>query len=46
MTTSTDLSKLKAELLAKISAAKDLAELEAVRIDALGKKGIFASKIA
>ena len=46
MTTSTDLSKLKAELLAKISAAKDLAELEAVRIDALGKKGIFAQQFS
>jgi phenylalanyl-tRNA synthetase alpha chain len=34
-----DLKRLEAELLAAVSAAKDDAALEAVRIAALGKKG-------
>jgi phenylalanyl-tRNA synthetase alpha chain len=39
MATTTDLDDLAGELIARIDAAKDLAELEAVRIAALGKKG-------
>ncbi len=36
---STDLKALKSELLASIGAATDTSALEAVRVDALGKKG-------
>jgi phenylalanyl-tRNA synthetase alpha chain len=39
MATTTDLDSLEGELLARIATAADLAELEAVRIAALGKKG-------
>jgi phenylalanyl-tRNA synthetase alpha chain len=39
MATTTDLDSLEGDLLARIGAARDLAELEAVRIAALGKKG-------
>ena len=35
----TEIETLKGELLAAVAAATDLAALEAVRLDALGKKG-------
>jgi len=38
----TDLDKLEADLLTRIAAASDLAELEAVRVGALGRKGKVA----
>ena len=39
MTSTNDLSKLEAELLAEIAGAADLAALDGVRVSALGKKG-------
>ncbi len=42
MTGTTELETLKSELLAQIAAAKDLGQLEAVRVAALGKKGRIA----
>src|SRR5215475_8811813 len=35
----TDLTKLEADLTARVGAAQDLAALEAVRVEALGKTG-------
>lgn len=46
MTGTTELETLKDELLAQIVAAKDLGQLEAVRIDALGKKGRISAAMA
>jgi len=46
MAGTSDLENLKAELLAEIDAATDLASLEAVRIAALGKKGKIAEQMA
>jgi phenylalanyl-tRNA synthetase alpha chain len=37
--TATDLSKLEGELLAEVSAAADLTQLDQVRVSAVGKKG-------
>ena len=39
MTSTNDLSKLEADLVAQIAAAGDLAGLDAVRVASLGKKG-------
>ena len=39
MSSATDLSKLEADLLAEIAGAGDLAQIEAVRVASLGKKG-------
>ena len=41
-----ELEKLKAELIAKITAASDLERLESVRIEALGKKGKIVEQMA
>jgi len=38
----TDLSRLQSELTARIAAAADLAQLEAVRVEALGKTGVIS----
>ena len=46
MTGTTELETLKAELLAEIAAAKDLAGIEAVRVAALGKKGRIAAEMS
>jgi len=46
MTGTTDLEKLKAELLAEITAAGDLAALEGVRVAALGKKGRIPEELS
>ena len=46
MTGTTELETLKAELLAQISAAGDLGQLEAVRVAALGKKGRIAEQMS
>jgi phenylalanyl-tRNA synthetase alpha chain len=46
MTGTTELETLKAELLAEIAAAKDLAGIEAVRVAALGKKGRIAAELS
>lgn len=46
MTKFPDLEALKAELLGRIAAAKDLGELEAARVEALGKKGRLAEQMA
>lgn len=46
MTGTTELETLKAELLAEIAAAKDVAQIEAVRVAALGKKGRLAGQMA
>jgi phenylalanyl-tRNA synthetase alpha chain len=45
-TGTSELETLKGELLAQISAAKDLAQLEAVRVAALGKKGAIAAQMS
>ncbi len=45
MTKSNDLQSLEADLLAEISAASDLAEIEAVRVSALGKKGRVSAQM-
>lgn len=39
MTSATDLTKLEAEVLAEVSAAGDLGQLDQVRVSAVGKKG-------
>ena len=36
----TEIETLKADLLRSVEGASDLAALEAVRLDALGKKGV------
>lgn len=46
MTGTTDLETLTAGLLASIAAAGDLAALEQVRVDALGKKGSVSQQMA
>lgn len=46
MTGTTELDTLKAELLAEIANARDLAGLEAVRVAALGKKGRIAAQMS
>lgn len=46
MTGTTELETLKAELLAEIADARDLAGLEAVRVAALGKKGRIAAQMS
>lgn len=46
MTGTTELETLKAELLAEIEGARDLAGIEAVRVAALGKKGRIAAEMA
>ena len=39
----TDISALEGDLIARIAAAEDDAALEAVRVHALGKKGVVPS---
>ena len=46
MSGTSELETLKAELLAEIAAAGDLAAIEAVRVAALGKKGRIAQQMA
>ena len=46
MTGTSELETLKAELLAEIAGARDLAGLEAVRVAALGKKGRIAAQMS
>ena len=46
MSGTSELETLKAELLAEIAAARDLAQIEAVRVSALGKKGRIAEQMA
>ncbi len=46
MSGTSELETLKAELLAEITGAKDLAAIEAVRVAALGKKGRIAEQMA
>jgi phenylalanyl-tRNA synthetase alpha chain len=46
MSGTSELETLKAELLAEIAAAGDLAAIEAVRVAALGKKGRIAEQMA
>ncbi len=46
MTNTQELEALEAELLSRISAAADLAQLEAARVEALGKKGRLAEQMA
>ncbi len=45
-TSSPDLGALERELVAAIAAARDLAALEQVRVDALGKKGSVSQQMA
>src|ERR1700731_610107 len=42
----TDLAKLESEILSQVAAASDEAELEAVRVAALGKKGSISALLA
>jgi phenylalanyl-tRNA synthetase alpha chain len=46
MSATADLEKIKTGLLAEITAAKNLADLEKVRIAALGKKGIISEQMS
>jgi len=46
MSEASELETLKAELLAEIAHARDLGEIEAVRVAALGKKGRIAEQMA
>ena len=46
MTGTTELETLKGELLAQIADARDLAQLDAVRVAALGKKGRIAEQMS
>ncbi|WP_333794975.1 phenylalanine--tRNA ligase subunit alpha [Hyphomicrobium sp.] len=46
MTGTSELEAMKADLLAQIDAAGDLGQLEAVRVAALGKKGLIAAQMA
>jgi phenylalanyl-tRNA synthetase alpha chain len=46
MSATTDLEKLKASLLTQIAAARTLADLEKVRVAALGKKGLISEQMA
>ena len=46
MTGTTELETLKGELLAQIAEARDLAQLDAVRVAALGKKGRIAEQMS
>jgi phenylalanyl-tRNA synthetase alpha chain len=46
MTGTTDLDTLQAGLLASIDAARDLPQLEQLRVDALGKKGSISQQMA
>ncbi|MCC7251505.1 phenylalanine--tRNA ligase subunit alpha [Hyphomicrobium sp.] len=46
MSGTSELETLKAELLAEIAGADDLAAIEAVRVSALGKKGRIAQQMA
>ena len=41
----TDTGPLKAELIAAIAATETLEQLEAVRLNALGKKGLISSQL-
>lgn len=46
MSGTSELETMQAELLAQIDAAGDLGQLEAVRVAALGKKGLIAAQMA
>ena len=41
----TDTGPLKAELIAAIAATETLEQLEAVRLNALGKKGVISTRL-
>ncbi len=45
-TSSPDLGALERELVAAIGAARDLPQLEQLRVDALGKKGSISQQMA